>query len=131
MKHHAVIPLVLVVALGGCSNTLDRLSHIGSPPPPDALAIGLTLGPGRTIHAPIAPGVIAPIGVAAHIWLAAGATFDLPTGTVLALDGEREVNAREGERWQVRVVADGVAVVNVEAALAASAMRDSGLYATA
>jgi hypothetical protein len=105
--------------------------HIGSAPPPDALAIGLTLGPGRTIHAPIAPGVIAPIGVAAHIWLAADATFDLPTGTVLALDGEREVNARAGERWQVRVVADGVAVVDVEAALAASAMRESGPYATA
>ncbi len=37
MKHHAVIPLVLVVALGGCSNTLDRLSHIGSPPPQSAI----------------------------------------------------------------------------------------------
>lgn len=91
--------------------------HIGYQPPTDAIAIGVILGMGRTIHAPIASGVIAAVGIAQHTWLCAGDTFGLPTGTVLALDGERELNARAGETWQVRVVAQGVPVVNIERAL--------------
>jgi flagellar L-ring protein precursor FlgH len=37
MTRRSLPLLALAVALGGCSNTLDRLSHIGAPPPQSAI----------------------------------------------------------------------------------------------
>ncbi|HYF61409.1 MAG TPA: hypothetical protein VD886_01260, partial [Herpetosiphonaceae bacterium] len=70
---------------------------------------------------PIAPGVVVAVPVERYDWLTDGATFDLPGGLALAVDGEREWMARAGEAWQVRVLAAGVATVDVEQALLAYA----------
>lgn len=37
MTRHTLPALALAVALGGCSNTLDRLSHVGAPPAQSAI----------------------------------------------------------------------------------------------
>lgn len=99
--------------------------HLGDEPPAAAQAVGLALGPGRICHAPVAPGVIAPVPIAAHEWLGDNATYELPAETVLALDGERELKCRPGERWTVRVQASAIRVVDVPRALAALATADA------
>ena len=96
---------------------------LGVEPAAESVAVGIELGAGRTIHAPIAPGVIAPVNIATHAWLKTGDQYDLPTNAALALDGEREWMSRDGEAWQVRVVADGVRRLDVAAALARWAKR--------
>ncbi len=94
--------------------------HLGLPVPQGTLAVGVTLGPaGAIMRAPIAPGTIADVPVLDYAWLADGAAFALPSGTVLALDGERELVARDDARWSVRPVAAGVPVVHIEPALLA------------
>lgn len=101
--------------------------HLGLKPADGAVAVALELGPSaRTILAPIAPGVIERIGLRSHTWLWHHDWVDLPTPTTLALDGERELVARAGETWRVRVIAHGVQVVDVQQALQAGVIADAG-----
>ncbi|HEY1015335.1 MAG TPA: hypothetical protein VGE07_21695, partial [Herpetosiphonaceae bacterium] len=60
-----------------------------------------------------------------HDWLWHGDWADLPTPAALALDGERELVARAGETWRARVIAHGVRVADVEAALQAGVAHDA------
>ncbi len=83
--------------------------------PQDRQAVHLILGDdGRLVRAPIAPGLIVPVGIKAQRLIQPGER--VPIGRVpaiLALDGEREVLVRAGERWDVMLTWHGPKVLDV------------------
>jgi predicted polyphosphate/ATP-dependent NAD kinase len=76
----------------------------------------------RQVLAPIAPGLVAPVGVDEIELMRPGSVhlIDARAG-VIAVDGERELTFESGERPAVRLRADGPWCVDVPAVLAASA----------
>ncbi len=78
----------------------------------------------RTVLAPIAPGVVAPIGVRHAGPLAAGRphAVELARGTV-AVDGEREIEFGPSTPVTVTLAPDGPRVLDVRSVLAAAAER--------
>lgn len=91
---------------------------------PDAVGAGagarIVVGPGdRRILAPLAPGLIAPIPVAAATLLQPGATVDLDAAPcTVALDGEREFEIlKRGHTLRVTFNPDGPNVVDIDAAI--------------
>lgn len=82
-----------------------------------------------TVLAPIAPGLIMPVGVKCYTPLTAGQDVALPEGSyMLALDGEREVRVRHGESVQIRLSPDGPRVINPHHVLAHAAQQ--GVFVT-
>ncbi len=92
--------------------------------PANTQAVHVLLGVGRNINVPIAPGLITPVALTEHAYLNAEQSVDLLSGAI-ALDGEREWMARAGEQWHVKVIAQGVATVDIAAALAAFVQHQS------
>ena len=83
----------------------------------------------RTVLAPIAPGLVQPIGIGDHRWLAHGDMLRVaPVPCVLALDGERELEVRRGMLIDVQFDRHGPLVVNVQQALRLGVAR--GLFTT-
>jgi predicted polyphosphate/ATP-dependent NAD kinase len=79
-----------------------------------------TLSPGeRPVLAPIAPGVLARVGVGEVIEMQPGVPYCVhdERPAVLALDGEREIVLHEGDRATVKLDLDGPWIVDVEQAL--------------
>jgi predicted polyphosphate/ATP-dependent NAD kinase len=78
----------------------------------------------RVVFAPIAPGVVVPIGVAAAGPLVAGEPWPvaLDRGTV-AVDGEREIEFGPTTPVTVTLALDGPRVLDVRVALSAAAVR--------
>ena len=82
----------------------------------------MSLGPAATartvLHAPIAPGLVAPIGIEDWRRMPAGVAFQprLKSGSV-ALDGEREIYFDEGDPISVTLVPDAFRTVNVSAVM--------------
>jgi predicted polyphosphate/ATP-dependent NAD kinase len=76
----------------------------------------------RQVLAPIAPGLVLPVGVSQIERLHPGSVYpvDLQAG-VIAVDGERELTFGPGDQPAVRLRADGPRCVDVAAVLAASA----------
>lgn len=94
---------------------------------PDAPANGghgmwLELGPGgQSLLAPIAPGLVAQLGIASRRELRVGQRGRvIHAPAVLALDGEREVPIKEGQLIEIGLSQNGPHVVNVTAVLAAA-----------
>ncbi|MCU0491361.1 MAG: NAD(+)/NADH kinase [Chloroflexaceae bacterium] len=77
----------------------------------------------RFVHAPIAPGLVRPVAVAEHRPLAPGdeVTIRHDQPTVLALDGERELELRSGSTLRLRLSPHGPHVVDPRAAIALAA----------
>lgn len=72
----------------------------------------------QVVHAPIAPGLVRPVGVRAWRPLPAGERVELGAeGGVIAVDGERELTMHPGQRASVRLRADGPRCVDVTAVL--------------
>ena len=70
-----------------------------------------------TLDVALAPGLIAPVGVAAFRTIEMGETVGLPAGEgCLALDGEREIERRHGEEVAVRLV-PGPLTIDVDAVM--------------
>lgn len=84
----------------------------------------LKIGPnGRTVLAPIAPGLLRPVSIAEHRLLPPGGEIIL-THTercVLALDGEREVEMRPRAQTHLRLNPNGPYVVDARKAVAVAA----------
>jgi predicted polyphosphate/ATP-dependent NAD kinase len=77
-----------------------------------------------TVLAPIAPGLIVPVGVQSHRPLALGERVDVATGPcMLALDGEREVTVRAGEQVAIRLNPAGPYVIDPQCVLAEAAQQ--------
>jgi predicted polyphosphate/ATP-dependent NAD kinase len=118
--------LVLAVAEPGSIG----LSAIGAHRSPvgrrEAAGLHLRLGPAddspEAVLAPIAPGLLANVGVASGRRLAPGETANLLVGHgTIALDGEREIVLTPAHRASVRLSLDGPKVVDVSEALAVAA----------
>ncbi len=92
--------------------------------PEEPRALYLRPGPGgRAVTAPVAPGVIQTVAIAEERILGPGDWVPvLGWPAVVALDGEREVEAREGELLELGLAPDGPLVVDIPRTMA-SAMR--------
>ncbi len=76
----------------------------------------------RQVLAPIAPGLVVPVGVAQIERMRPGSVHSVDARAgVIAVDGERELTFETGEQPTVRLRTDGPRCVDVPAALAASA----------
>jgi predicted polyphosphate/ATP-dependent NAD kinase len=105
----------------GLSSILGQLSPVGRRDPHGVTA-RLAAGAPRQVLAPIAPGLVVPVGVSEFEPMLPGAVYEVDERAgVIAVDGERELTFEPGERPRVRLRADGPRCVDVPAVLAASA----------
>ncbi len=75
-------------------------------------------GAGRTVLAPIAPGLVQQVGIRDHRWIQQGEMVRAaPVPCVLALDGERELEVRRGMLIDVQFDQHGPFVVHAQRAL--------------
>jgi predicted polyphosphate/ATP-dependent NAD kinase len=105
----------------GLSSILGQLSPVARHEPHGVTA-RIAAGAARGVLAPIAPGLVVPVGVGEIERMRPGRVHpvDAPAG-VIAVDGERELTFEPGERPTVRLRTDGPRCVDVPAVLAASA----------
>lgn len=85
----------------------------------DPAGLHLILGSGgRQVRAPIAPGLIVPVGIMHEREIHPGELIPVRhVPAILALDGERELLVRPGERWEVVLSWHGPKVLAVERTL--------------
>jgi predicted polyphosphate/ATP-dependent NAD kinase len=85
----------------------------------DTAGLHLILGDGgRQVRAPIAPGLIVPVSISYERLIEPGERSPIRHApTMLALDGERELLVRQGERWEVALSWDGPKVLDVDRTL--------------
>jgi predicted polyphosphate/ATP-dependent NAD kinase len=85
----------------------------------DAAGLLMDLGAGgRQVRAPIAPGLIVPVCISRQQTIQPGERIPLRQApAMLALDGERELLIRQGERWEVVLSWDGPKVLDVDRTL--------------
>lgn len=89
---------------------------------PYGVMTDLTVLSERTVLSPIAPGLLAPVGIGEVRRLEPGTWHPVTAKAgVLAIDGERELTFDPGTRPEVRLRTDGPWCVDVPATLAASA----------
>jgi hypothetical protein len=81
---------------------------------------------GRTLLAPISPGLYRPVRVGGYRRLALGERIAVEGPGLLAFDGDRERKLAPGRRAWLRVERDGPFVIDAETTLAAAARR--GVY---
>jgi predicted polyphosphate/ATP-dependent NAD kinase len=105
----------------GLSSILGQLSPV-SRAEPHGVTARITPTAPRQVLAPIAPGLVLPVGVREIERIHPGAVYpvDQQAG-VIAVDGERELTFGPGDQPTVRLRADGPRCVDVPAVLAASA----------
>jgi predicted polyphosphate/ATP-dependent NAD kinase len=85
----------------------------------DTAGLHLILGDGgRQVRAPIAPGLIVPVGISHERLIEPGERIAIRHApAMLALDGERELLVRQGEHWEVALSWDGPKVLDVDRTL--------------
>ena len=105
----------------GLSSILGQLSPVARHEPHGVTA-RITPDAGRQVLAPIAPGLVVPVGVSEVGRMDPGSDHRVEARAgVIAVDGERELTFEPGEHPTVRLRADGPRCVDVPAVLAASA----------
>ncbi len=105
----------------GLSSILGQLSPVARGDPHGVTARIAADAPERVL-APIAPGLVVPVGVRDIEQMRPGAVYPVDARAgVIAVDGERELTFGPGEHPTVRLRADGPRCVDVPAVLAASA----------
>ena len=96
----------------------------------DPFGLRVSLDPGGmapTLRAPIGPGLIEPIAVSSSAPLHPGETVTVAhRGGVVALDGERELELRPGDRLTVTLRCDAFRSIDVAACMRAAAL--GGLF---
>ena len=104
-------------AIGGVINAVR---------PDDPYGLCLTLGPGGCrVTAPVAPGMVKTVEISEIKIMRPGEEVEIAvTPSVLALDGEREVEVRAGEKATVRLVEDGPVVIDVSMTMAGAMKRN-------
>lgn len=76
------------------------------------------LGPGgRPLSAPLSPGLFADVPVRSCEQIEMGQQIEFAGPGVLALDGDRDIKIRDGERAQVVLQRDGPYVIDIDAAM--------------
>jgi predicted polyphosphate/ATP-dependent NAD kinase len=88
------------------------------------LQLGSNKKTGKTVTAPVAPGIIQPVSIKKKTIMKTGKEIKIQTTpSVLALDGERELEISDEQRAAVRLSKDGPTVVDVEKTLTAAVAR--------
>src|SRR5262245_25733062 len=92
----------------------------------DMAGLYLVLGTGkRQVRAPIAPGLIVPVGISHERLLDPGARVPIShSPAMLALDGERELFVRQGEQWEVVLSWEGPKLLDVGRTLLQAQQQD-------
>lgn len=86
--------------------------------PAEPRGAAIEVGPGRLqVRAPIAPGLIEQVPVQNYGYIRLGQVIEVSGAGVIALDGEREVEIRAGDRAQIELTFDGPNVIDAAAAL--------------
>lgn len=100
----------------GLASIIGKCAPVG---PRDPFGAWASFRPGgRDVFAPIAPGLFRPVGLGEIRRLELGQEMPVSrTPSLIALDGEREVELFEGDRASIRLDGDGPLVVDVKAAL--------------
>jgi len=115
----ALVALVAEPASVGLSAIAARLAPTSRSEPG---AVHVTFAPdGDTHRVAIAPGLYSDVTVTSHQRLDTGASMDLPGPGVLSFDGERDVVLAQGRSARLTLAADGPHVIDVSAAMAATA----------
>jgi predicted polyphosphate/ATP-dependent NAD kinase len=105
----------------GLSSVLGQLLPVARHEPYGVTA-RMTPGAARQVLAPIAPGLVVPVGVSEVERMAPGSVHPVDARAgVIAVDGERELTFEPGEYPTVRLRPDGPRCVDVPAVLAMSA----------
>jgi predicted polyphosphate/ATP-dependent NAD kinase len=105
----------------GLSSILGQLSPVARHEPHGVTARLSPRAP-RSVLAPIAPGLVVPVGVSGIERMRPGSVHPVDARAgVIAVDGERELTFGPGESPTVRLRADGPRCLDVPAVLAASA----------
>ncbi len=107
----------------GISSIGGQIHPVG---PADPMGLCLELGGnGRAVIAPVAPGMIREVLVSAQSVMQIGEEFKIRlTPSVLALDGEREVEIRQGQQAAIRLDEAGPTVVDVTQTMKAAMQRN-------
>jgi hypothetical protein len=111
------------VFLNRCSPATIGFSSIGGMlraiAPDDPCSLVLELGQsGQTVTAPVAPGVFETVSVENARLMTPGDEVALVcTPCVVALDGEREVEIKRGQRASIRLATQGPVIVDVNRAM--------------
>jgi predicted polyphosphate/ATP-dependent NAD kinase len=105
-------------ALGGLIHPVSEADDEG---------LMIRTGPGRTVRAPIAPGLYQRVEVAEVGRLAFDTPMTLKGPCVIALDGERERVVKPGQAFSVRLSRTGPLVIDPGKALQVAACRGSFL----
>ena len=107
----------------GISSIGGQIHPVG---PADPMGLCLELGGnGRAVIAPVAPGMIREVLVSAQSVMQIGEEFKIRlTPSVLALDGEREVEIRQGQQAAIRLGEAGPTVVDVTRTMKAAMQRN-------
>jgi len=94
--------------------------------PQDPLGLCLELGGnGRAVTAPVAPGMIRNVWISKQSIMQIGEEYRIRYApSVLALDGEREVEVHQGQEAAIRLGIAGPTVVNVTRTMNAAMKRD-------
>lgn len=72
----------------------------------------------KDIFAPIAPGLIVPVGIKSHRLIKTGESLRVTClPCLIALDGEREVEVKEGDEIYIKLTMEGPKVVDVKETL--------------
>lgn len=111
-----------IVATRGDLTNIGIASIIGALnplSPADSQGISIDLGPGgRKVLAAIGPGLIKPVQVAGYRLLNPGDKVEVKkVPCLIAVDGEREVEIRAGDRAELQIQSAGPWVVDISAAL--------------
>lgn len=118
---------VRAVALTQAQPNNIGLSAIGGnlhrPPGTETAGLFIRTGEGGAqVLAPVAPGLLRQVPIASYQWLTPADTVPiLETPSVLALDGEREIEVDAADELHIRLSAQGPVVLDVPATLAAAA----------
>jgi predicted polyphosphate/ATP-dependent NAD kinase len=105
----------------GLSSVLGQLCPVARHEP-HGVSARIAPDAARQVLAPIAPGLVVPVGVSEIERMDAGSDHRVAARAgVIAVDGERELTFEPGEQPVVRLRADGPRCVDVPAVLAASA----------
>jgi hypothetical protein len=105
----------------GLSSILGQLSPVARHESHGVTA-RISTAAARRVLAPIAPGLVAPVGVREIELMRPGSVHQIDARAgVIAVDGERELTFEPGEQPTVRLRGDGPRCLDVPAVLAASA----------
>ncbi|MGD8444968.1 MAG: NAD(+)/NADH kinase [Desulfobacterales bacterium] len=99
---------------------------LGMIPDGESKGTYMRVGPGKfDVLAPIAPGVIERIPIASYRQFNShnAITIDNDSGSMIALDGEREITVFEGEQLTVRLNPAGPWIVDIDSVLSISSIN--------